>query len=264
MEDWFQANTDPFSLVYWAAGYLPSSLATLNDPSTYGLRTMLCALRLQDPDDAQQPSYNQTFARLLRNLNLANGHIYQLPYSQIYTLVNSVFPSGYRRGFWGAQLPSVSADYLENATALFNAYIRELLDRGEDPHLAVFCVQYMFPGLNGHLPRSGADTAWPHATSGHQTLLSPAWSDAAHDGLANAYAGRLNDLAYAVQAADHVVIADYPNYISPAATGRQVWCDNLARLFQVKEKYDPGCLLHQGRVFASPGCVRRGYANVFA
>ena len=59
-------------------------------------------------------------------------------------------------------------------------------------------------------------------------------------------------------------VADYPNYISPGVSGRRVWGNNTARLISLKEKFDPECRIHQGRVFASEGCVRRGWGNVFA
>lgn len=176
--------------------------------------------------------------------------------------MNPFFPYDYRRGFWGPQIPAFSVDYLANVTDVFNEYVNHLLARGESPLWTVFVLQYMFPALNGKLPPADYSTAWPHATVGHQTLFSPGWTKARDDGLAETYVERLNKLAYAMQREQGVRIADYPNYISPQATGRQVWGKNLRRLEHVKEKYDPECLIRQGRVFRSQGCMKRGFGNL--
>ena len=260
--DFFNTNEDPFSLIYWAAGYFPPDLST-TDPAAFGPRNLLATIRFANPEDPDQLDYNQTFASVFKNLDTSNGTLYQLPFSQLCSIVDPVFPYGYRRVFAGGQVPTATVDYFRQTTSLFNEYIQTLLTRGEDPLLAVFALQYMFPDLNGNLPKSDADTAWPHATVGHQSLSSFAWTDAANDGLANEYVGKLNDVTYALQAANNVTIPDYPNYISPGASGKRVWGDNVPRLCALKQKYDPGCLIHQGRVFASEECVLRGFANVF-
>lgn len=122
----------------------------------------------------------------------------------------------------------------------------------------------MSPGLNGNLPASNADTAWPHATAGHQTLFSPAWSNATDDQLAVQYNDMLNNLTYAQQALYGPLLADYPNYIGPDDSGSRVWGENVGRLIEIKQKYDPLCTIHNGRVFASLGCVLRGFGNIFA
>lgn len=74
----------------------------------------------------------------------------------------------------------------------------------------------------------------------------------------------LNEMVHEHQKSVGPVLADYPNYISPDADGEQVWGNNVQRLIDIKEKYDPECLLAAGRVFASPGCINRGKANIFA
>ena len=251
--------------MYYAPGYFPASL-TAPSPSSYGLRTVITALRFNDPTNPQQADYNTTFSQLLSNIDTTNSQINTIPYSQTANLASPFFPYGYRRGFWGPQVPDigVSVDLLENVTTTFNVYINKLLANGGDPVSAIYILQYMFPGLNGHLPPSGASTAWPHARAGHQTLFSPAWNHARNDDLADEYVAKLNNLAYNMQAVKGMPLADYPNYISPDATGEKVWGANLRRLSEIKEKYDPRCLIHQGRVFASEGCVNMGLANAFS
>jgi len=77
------------------------------------------------------------------------------------------------------------------------------------------------------------------------------------------YNNLLNQITWKNQAQVGPVLGDYPNYISPGDSGERVWGDNVKRLVQVKQKYDPECTIHNGRVFASLGCVRGGWANVF-
>lgn len=144
-----------------------------------------------------------------------------------------------------------------------------------------FSLQYMFPNLSGHLPKSAADTAWPHNTVGHQTLFSPAQTQAQNDDLFVKYTGLLNKLTYDRQNALKKVIPDYPNYISLRTVagmsktkagagpkqvgwdGSRVWGANVARLQTIKEKYDPKCLLKQGPVFSSKTCTKKGLATIF-
>lgn len=59
-------------------------------------------------------------------------------------------------------------------------------------------------------------------------------------------------------------IYDYPNYIAPHSVAEEVWGKkNFARLLQIKEKYDPLCLISRGRVPATEACVRKAVANTF-
>jgi len=168
-----------------------------------------------------------------------------------------------RRGFWGPQAVNVSSQYLKNAELALSDHVNTLVQRGEFPATALWLIQYMSPGLNGNLPKSNADTAWPHAVAGHQTLFSPAWSLASDDSLAVQANNVLNLLTYAQEALVGPALADYPNYISPGASESRVWGDNVERLIDIKQKYDPDCTIHSGRVFASSGCIRGGWANIF-
>lgn len=199
-----------------------------------------------------------------------------IPYADLTTLSDTFFPSGWRRGFWGPQVSGVSEAYLHAVDREFCSYIERVLGEGDFPASTTWVLQYMLPGLNGHLPASGKDTAWPHSNVGHQTLFDPAWSKESSDGAARATNAALFELARS-QGASHLgrdqsgrshacgptTLCDYPNYIQPDALGHEVWGDNVERLISLKEKYDPDCLIHTGRVFASAGCVRRGVANVF-
>lgn len=42
-------------------------------------------------------------------------------------------------------------------------------------------LQYILPGLSGHLPSLGGDPAWPDSMAGHQTLFVPGWLQALSD-----------------------------------------------------------------------------------
>ena len=261
--DFFANNTDPFSLMYYAPGYFPSTV-TSTDPGSFDTRVIVVALHFNDPTNPNQPSYNQTFGPLLQGWNTSNSQVYDIPYASAASLADAFFPFGYRRLFTGPQVPSISVDFLSSITNTFYEYIHKLLASGEKPLSSNFVLQYMYPGLNGHLPVDDSATAWPHHKVGHQMLFSPGWSQAENDRLADEYAKRLHDLGYEVQRGAGVAIADYPNYVGPGETGRDIWGQNLERLFQVKQKYDPLCLLRKGKVFASLGCLEAGVANVFA
>lgn len=203
---------------------------------------------------------------------------YTVPFADLTTLSDSFFPAGYRRGFWGPQVINVTETYLSAVDDSFRDYIDAMLTRGETPSTSTWVLQYMLPGLNGHLPASDADTAWPHSVAGHQTLFDPGWHRASSDSVVEAF----NEVLYSLARREATTVGshnrnpgssssvrglgapyDYPNYIKPHAKGEEVWGQNTARLASVKQKYDPECLLHKGRVFSSPGCVSQGFANVF-
>jgi len=259
---WFGTNTDPFSLMYFVRGLLPADPSNL-DPSTFALRTALITLRFQDPNNPRQPSYDQTFGSLVQGLSTTGTLQASVPLAYMYEEFDPYFPYGFRRGFYGPQVTNITAPYLTAATSTFDTYIGSIVQNGESPVSALWAVQYMYPGLNGNLPASNSDTAWPHAIAGHQTLFSPSWSKVQDDAATLVTNSILNDLTYAQQTANGPFIADYPNYISPGASGSRVWGSNVARLIAVKQKYDPQCRIHNGRTFASKGCLRCGWANIF-
>ncbi|QDS70221.1 hypothetical protein FKW77_007032 [Venturia effusa] len=261
--DFFDTNTDPFSLMYYFIGFVPPSV-TETDPSTFGTRTLIAALHFNDPLTPSQLTYNETFAKLFSGINTTNHVLYTLPYANIFDIADPFFPYGFRRGFYGPQVSSITVDYLANISSTMSSYISEIVARGEVPATAGHVTQYMFPGLNGHLPKTDDATGWPHTIGGHQSLFSPAWTKAEDDGFMFDTNAFLNQISYDRQEEEGDYIPDYPNYISPGVTGKRVWGDNVERLIEVKEKYDPECRIHVGRVFASPGCLERGYANVFA
>lgn len=261
--DFFNQNKDPFSLMYYLIGYVPPTV-TGTDPSTFATRTLIVTLHFTDPLTPSQPSYNQTFTKLLSGMNTSNNLVQTIPFADIFDVIDPFFPYGLRRGFYGPQVSNITVDFLAKTSSGMSNYIAKIKARGEVPASALHVTQYMLPGLNGHLPKSDKATGWPHSIGGHQTLFSPAWSDAADDGLMSETTESLNRISYDRQKEEGDHIPDYPNYISPGVTGKRVWGDNVGRLIEVKEKYDPECRIHVGRVFASPGCVKKGYANVFA
>ena len=131
----------------------------------------------------------------------------------------------------------------------------------------------MYPRLNGNLPSSDADTAWPHSSaSGHQTLFSPAWSSASNDAFVKAAGGDLNQISYDRSSEIGLYPRDYPNYWSAPTPvisknggwdGSRYFGANLGRLIQVKTKYDPKCLLRKGPTLATEACKKGGWASVF-
>ncbi|CAD0112144.1 unnamed protein product [Aureobasidium uvarum] len=277
----FDSNDDPFSLMYYSLGYYPEHLT----PGDLITTMVIVGIRFGAPHNqspspltayknktdgtiptakpTEQKTFNQTFSALLDGLVLKQSSFYKVPYGQATELSTPFFPYGYRRGFWGPQTSKVTAAYLATASHSMETYINESLVRGQIPATAVWVLQYMYPFQNGHAPISDTDTAWPHSLSAHQTLFSPAWTDAADDAFVIHNNDVLNNITYHHQASIGPFVADYPNYISPKAAGERVWGGNVKRLVQVKGKYDPQCRIHQGRVFASEVCVEKGWANVF-
>ena len=258
--DFFATNTDPFSLIYYAVDYIGPSFADLATDKK--IRTLLFALRFNDPTSPTQPDYNTTFASLLTGLNTTNSQVLTLPFASAADIAAPFYAYDLRRGFWGPQVPhdGVTKKYLNDLTQSMEQYTNNLIESGDDATSTSFVLQYQFPGLNGHLPVSADATAWPHAVAGHQTLFTPGWTDALNDGLAKQVNDDLNEMAWGLQQDSGVQLADYPNYMGPGVAGSRLYGLNLPRLAQLKQKYDPQCYLHQGRVPASDGCVQRGAA----
>ncbi|KAI5200292.1 FAD-binding domain-containing protein [Aureobasidium subglaciale] len=211
----------------------------------------------------RQESFNATFSGLLDGVILKNMSTYSVPCGQATELSTLFFPHGHRRGFWGPQTSNVTMPFVDAASKQMELYINQPLSRGESSDSAVWVLQYMYPGQNGHGPASDEATAWPHAQTAHQTLSSPVWESAENDAFVVQHNDALNKITYDHQASIGSFIADYPNYISPKADGHRVWGDNVERLIRVKVKYDPERRIHQGRVSASDTCIERGWANVY-
>jgi hypothetical protein len=231
-----------------------------------------------DQPKVTRQSSGDTFRTLLSGLDLESSSDYTVPFANLTLLSDSFFPVGYRRGFWGPQVKQVDEAYLDMVDRSFGEYINAMLAKRDQPFTSTWVLQYMLPGLNGHLPKLDSDTAWPHSSIGHQTLFDPGWHKASSDGVATAFNEMLYGLAdFRVKSTSSALrnssagisecydgrVYHYPNYIKPSATGDDVWGNNTARLASLKQKYDPECSIHNGRVFASQGCVARGYANVF-
>lgn len=230
------------------------------------------------PLGATQPSYEATFSNLLSGLDITGGTEFAIPYANMTIVSDVYFPYGLRRGFYGPQTTNVSIPFFQSAQKAFSGYIDAILARGDFPASTTWVMQYMSPSLNGNAPTSDAATAWPHSIPGHQTLFDPGWSLAQNDGLTNHYNEIFNNITYAQQASviaaanatvpkngacGGLKLCDYPNYIGPDVPGKQIWGENIARLSEIKQKYDPECRVRNGRVFASKGCIEEGVANVF-
>jgi hypothetical protein len=212
--------------MYFVVGFVPvngnlSSLAT---------RTLPATLRMNDTTNPSQPDYNTTFSPLFKGATPIQSTVYDLPYINATQLTDPFFPYGFRRRFCGPQTPSITADYLAKITTTMKEYINTLLSRGEVPVSTSFIVQYTHPRLNGNLPPSNADTAWPRAIAGpkgssHQLGLALKMTP-----LLSALLPSLDQITYDRQADVGEKIADYPNYISPGEKGSRDWGENLERL----------------------------------
>lgn len=225
---------------------------------------MVNLVHFEDGNNPAQLGSNETFADLFAGINTTNGVLTTTDYhSNLVFVGEAAYPYGYRRGFYGPQTTRIGVPYLANLTDTFYAYIDELQGRGENPYSASFVLQYMFPGFNSHLPKSDDETAWPHSVVGHQTLFTPAYMEASNDKLTLSALQAVNQITYDRQHQLGEFLGNYPNYISPGDSRRRVWGDNVQRLIVVKQKYDPKCLIRNGRVFASEGCVSGGWGNVF-
>ena len=261
--DFFNNNNDPFSVIYYSFGYLSNNFANAT-PDSYEKRTLMITVHFENPEDPNQLDYEDTFRRLFSGINTTAGTVVTTDYySNLCLLGEPAYPYGMRRGFYGPQTTEIDTKYLEDITKSFDSYIDELIQHGENPFSTSFIVQYMYPGLNGHLPKSDKDTAWPHSVSGHQTLFTPGYMKASSDSITWRHLAATNKITHDKQRQLGGFLGDYPNYISPGESGRRVWGDNVRRLMELKQKYDPECLIRNGRVFASEGCIRGGWANVY-
>jgi FAD/FMN-containing dehydrogenase len=282
--EFYASHDDPFSLLYYTFGFVPADMTDPTPkPSDFSVQSILTTVWLEEPKSStpKQKPFEETFAPMLSGLKFLGSAEYTVPYANLATLGAAWFPYGSRRGFFGPASSRISAAYLQEVQREFNSYIDSIKGNGDFPAASTFTLQYMSPGLSGNLPKSDEDTAWPHSHAGHQTLFNPGWSSPSSDAIAEATNTFLNSLVYSEQAkaagpimsgtedADAelcggTILCDYPNYISPDVSGKRVWGKNIPRLISIKDKYDPQCTLHTGRVFASEGCVAKGVANVYA
>lgn len=247
---WFNENQDPYAVVYYSYGYLPAALVADPPPESYAKRILLLLLHFDDHENPDQLDFESTFSPLLTGLNTTNHQtISTKHYADLVFIGDGAYPYGYRRGFYGGQVSNITEEYLASLTNIFGNYIDDLLERGEKPYSASYVMQYMFPGLNGHLPASNADTAWPHAVAGHQTLFTPAYKNSTNDALTLNYLEKWNDINFREQEESGIFLANYPNYLSPQDSGHRVFGDNISRLERLKKRYDPSCLICNGKVF---------------
>ncbi|PWN88397.1 FAD-binding domain-containing protein [Acaromyces ingoldii] len=256
-----KSGGDPFSLMYYDTGLFPPALQGNSTEPT----DLIVALRFSNPNDPKQKSFNETFRGLLSGIDFTAQQISEVPFASATTyLLEPFFPYGSRRGFWGSRVTEVDADFIAKVTDVVAKSVSDLQATGESPVSHIYALQYQFPGLNGHQPKNDDDTAWPHAVTAHQTLFSPAWNRSSNDALVYHVNDMLNKITWDRQAQlDPPFVADYPNYMSPNVTARRLFGDNVDRLIQVKEKYDPDCRLHQGRTWATNACKKLGVASFF-
>jgi len=243
--NFFAQNKDPFALMYF--GFASSNGTVIG---------IIVCLLLDNPADPSQLSYNATFSSTFVGTTVLPGGQYESGnYIIITSILDPYFVYGERRGFYGPQVTTVSIDFLNGVYAIFNDTINGIISRGDNPGDTLWVVQYMNPTLNGNAPKSDVDTAWPHSTVGHQTLLSPAWQLSSTDEFLYQQNAALNTYVHQYQSSlPKPPVFDYPNYVSPDTTGH-IFGNNLGRLETIKQQYDPTCLIRRGLVFKSKGCA---------
>ena len=127
---WFNNNQDPFALMYYVVGVLPSSLA--QDPTTFALRPLLIALQFNDPTTvAKQQSFEATYQTLFQGLTPISQITLNTTYDALPGLLDPTFPYGFRRGFYGPQTQNITASYLTAINAEMSAYVTSLVLSGE-------------------------------------------------------------------------------------------------------------------------------------
>jgi len=248
--NFFSQNTDPYAIMY----------LFFTGSSNGDVIAIVSCLRIQDSANPAQPSYDDTFADVLSGLvQLPGTQVFTGPYIATLKALDALFEVGKRRrvALCGPQVTKVSPSYLQGMYSIFKAYVIGLVSRGDNPVDSVWVLQFMHPSLNGNAPASDADTSWPHSTIGHQTGFAPYWRLASSDEFVRQTMVDQNMFTrYYQKQLGGPPVHDYPNYISPDATGSHVYGKNLERLENIKDKYDPLCLLRQGRVFKSQGCAK--------
>jgi FAD/FMN-containing dehydrogenase len=270
--DFFANHNDKYSLMYYAWGFLPTDFSTTDaSPVTYDIKRIIVTITFASAQTKldKQADHDTTFGPLLRNLEFSQSQTVQTSIAGLTKMAEGFFPYGMRRGFWGPQTSNVSVEFIQAIDNQFAAYIAQAQGAGDQLSSSTYVLQYVSPGLGGHLPLDDSDTAWPHSVAGHQTLFDPGWLLEETDDIVYAANEAFNELVYAQQQKSSEIsseipdfLADYPNYMSPNVSGRRVFGNNIVRLCQIKQKYDPKCLLRSGRVLASEGCLQRGVANL--
>lgn len=270
--DFFANHNQKYSLMYYAWGFLPTDLsATDTSPVTYEVKRIMVTITFANAQTKldKQVNHDNTFGPLLRNLEFTHSQTLQMSIADVTKMAEGFFPYGMRRGFWGPQTSNVSVEFIQSIDNQFGSYIAQAQEARDQPSFSTYVLQYVSPDLGGHLPLHDSETAWPHSVVGHQTLFNPGWLFEETDDIVYAANEAFNGLVYAQQQRSSEILpkvpnflGDYPNYMSPNVSGRRVFGDNIVRLCQVKQKYDPKCLLRSGRVLASEGCLQHGVANL--
>lgn len=112
----------------------------------------------------------------------------------------------------------------------------------------------MLPGLNGDLPASDTDTAWPHSSMCHQTLFDPGWRKASSDGVATTFSEVLFRLADLPLDSTHprremiLLVSGGATKVGCTSTriissllrqAKKYGLSDTVRLAMLKQKYDP-------------------------
>ncbi|KAJ5151739.1 FAD-binding domain-containing protein [Penicillium capsulatum] len=257
----FEENKDPLTVVYYGYGLLP---ADLNSPKKdIANRAILVLMKFSDDSNPAALEYNSTFTPLLDGVKVTGSRVFNVPYSNFGEVFEPSFPYGFRRGFYGPQVTKLSSDYLQDIQDSFDEHIANLKKKDDVIPTALWGIQYTHPTLNGHVPKSANETAWPHHIPGHQTLFSPAYLKAIDDTVVLRDNHKLNEISWKHQAKVGPFVADYPNYMSNDEPAWRIFGDNVQRLIEIKEKYDPDCHIHNGRVFATKACIKGGWADLY-
>ncbi|KAF8913671.1 FAD-binding domain-containing protein [Mucidula mucida] len=257
--EFYETNTDPDAFPAMVYGFKSVSNPTGVVPITERqLTAQWNALYF-----GSEAKFNESYAGWYDIADTVSIVSYSLKTLQQYLAVN--YPYGYRRTFFGKSHTNATVDFWSTTFGIWNETINGMLAAGEDPGNSLWVSEYMFPGWNGAGPIVDSDTAWPHATSAHVSLIALQYVNETLDSFIEEQDTKMEGYLRDFQASlDMPPIYDYPNYISPWSVTSEVWGeDNFNRLIAIKEVYDPDCLFNRGRVIPTTACTKKGLANTF-
>ncbi|RDW64827.1 6-hydroxy-D-nicotine oxidase [Coleophoma cylindrospora] len=257
VNNFFENNTDvnafPAFVYYFKDPDYPSAVAPITEREF--------VLQFNAMYFGSIEGFNTSYAAFYENANSVSVTSYSL--KNLKEFLSSNYPYGQSTIFRGKSHTNVSNDLWENTLSIYKETIQGLLARGEDPANSLWVSEYMYPNWNGAGASNDSATAWPHSTSAHITLSSLMWSNQSNANYVDERDEVMMDYLREYQAGvDSAPIYDYPNYLAPYSKPSEVWgTDNFNRLVEIKEKYDPECLISRGVVIPTTACQSKGLVN---
>ncbi|KAH8746957.1 hypothetical protein F5883DRAFT_437689 [Diaporthe sp. PMI_573] len=204
-------------------------------------------------------TFNQTYGQFY-NTNTSTITIQTWTLKTIQQFLLPSYPLGFQRMYYGKSHTSSTADFYSQTFLIYKQTVEGMIARGEDVGHTLWADQYIMPGTNGNAPASDSDTAWPHSTTAHLTVTSGEWSNSSTTAFIKGQDENfmMPYLRTFQEGLNQPSIYDYPNFIKVS----EIWGQaNYNRLVEIKQKYDPDCLLNRGRVFDTTSCKAKNLSN---